>query len=498
MKQLRLSLSVMFGVILTVISPVAVYGENIAAIESELIITEIKIKNDTTTEGYDEFIEIYNSSAVSLNLNLFTIEYYNSPVPVEGAEPIKKVVVADKMIGSGKYLVMAANPDQIDNSIALPFTSLSDSGGLVRLADKDGSVQDEVAWTATSSQAIDPVLYLAASTTNRNQSFNRSHDEDGNPILTGNNWQMRVPEPLSDELQPVPAPDPEAEVSPEPGSETTEEQIAGNVGESSPPADTELDGDDTVAPVSSETAPILPLRITELLPNPAAPASDSTDEYIEIYNPNVEAVDLNGYKIQTGNSYSYSYTFSEGTILPNEYKVFYVIETDLLLANSSGRARLLGPDSQIIYETDAYGEAKEGQAWSYVAGPLGNNWQWTTTLTPGAENVLTLPLLKALTTKNTSTKSPAKPKAAAKPKKATAAKKATTTKPKTAKTSTTAQADEADEPEAAVNSIHPGIVAGIGALAVGYGLWEYRHDARNRLYQFRRYRAARRAARIEA
>lgn len=498
MKQLRLSLSVIFGVIMAIISPVAAYGEITIVAEPELIITEIKIKNDTTTDGYNEFIELYNATASSLNLNHFTIEYYNSPLPAEGSDAIKKVVIADKMIEPNQSLVLAASQEQINNSIDLPFTSLSDSGGMVRVADTDGNLQDEVAWTATSSQVVDPMLYLSTSTTNRSQSFHRSRDNEGNPVLTGHEWQLLAPGPHSDELQPVPEPEQEPEPNPVPENDPTQEPVTDNLGEADSPPVTDQATDDTVAPETADTASILPMRISELLPNPAAPANDSTDEYIEIFNPNYEAVDLNGYKLQTGSSYSYSHTFADITILPNEYRVFYVSETHTLLANSGGRARLLGPDSQIIYETDAYEEAKEGQSWAYLSGPLGSSWQWTTTQTPGAENVLTLPLLKALVTKATPAKTAVKPKAASKPRKAAATKKTSTAKPKTPKASTAIESKDSREAEGTVNSIHPGIVAGVGALAVGYGLWEYRHDVRNRFYQFRRYRAARRAARVEA
>lgn len=492
MKQLRLSLSVILGVLGTVLFPIITHADPLATTLPELIISEIKVKNDTTPGGYNEFIELYNASATSLNLNQFTIEYHNTPAPALTAEPVKKVVIADKLLLSDQTMVLAANQEQVLNSQESPFASLSDSGGLVRVKGMDGTVHDEVAWTSTSSLAVAPILFLPSSTTNRPKSFIRDTDVGGNPLLSDPTWQLLTSTPHADELQPVPVPEPEPELETEPTLEPAPE-ISVPV---TPPVDSESAGDAEVTPQTTETPAVLPLQISELLPNPAPPASDSTDEYIELYNPNNEAVDLNGYKLQTGNSFGYSYTFIQGTLQPHEYRAFYVTETGTLLANSGSRARLLGPAGQIIYETEAYGEAKEGQTWAYVAGPLTSDWQWTTALTPNAPNVLALPLIKAAAVKSTSAKTAAKPKTAAKT--ASAKKTTATAKAKTPKATGTSALSESDDPEATVNSIHPGIVAGVGALALGYGLWEYRHDLRNRLYQFRRYRATRRAARLEA
>ena len=39
----------------------------------------------------------------------------------------------------------------------------------------------------------------------------------------------------------------------------------------------------------------IPVRITELLPNPAAPLTDENDEFIELYNDGTEAITLKDY-----------------------------------------------------------------------------------------------------------------------------------------------------------------------------------------------------------
>lgn len=481
---------------MAVLLPFVAFAEDTPSQLPQLIISEVKVKNDTSPGGYNEFIELYNAAETSLNLNQFVIEYYNSPAPSADATPIKKVVIADNLMLAGQFLVFAANADQIPSALDSPFSSLSDSGGLIRVASTDGTLQDQVAWTSTSSLAIAPVLYLSSSTSNKTQSFTRQSDSQGSLVLANSDWKLLTPSPHADELSAVPIPEPDPELMP---SEQVEEQPTEATDPSPLPTTPEPPMQTETESQTSEKLNISRLEISELMPNPASPANDSTDEYVELYNPNNEAVDLSGYKLQTGNSYSYSYTFSDGTLQPYEYRAFYVSETDVLLANSGGRARILGPDGQIIYEASAYGEAKEGMAWANFGTASAGDWKWTTSLTPNTTNVLTLPLVKVAPVKTSATKALPKPKAAAKPK-AASTKKTTSSnaKAKAPKSATVAAAVDGDQPETSVSSIHPGIVAAAGALVLGYGLWEYRLDFRNRLYQFRRYRATRRASRLQA
>ncbi len=466
MKLLCLCLGVTFSVILFL------SGFVLADNYPSLIISEIKIKNDTA--GYNEFIELYNTGLTSLDLNKFTIEYFNSPAPAENAEPVKQSIPADGLLLPNKTIVLAVDKQQIPDSLDSPFSSLSDSGGLVRISDQEGNIQDEFAWTSTSSLAIAPVVFLSTSTTNRTKSFIRDLDDQGNPVLVNPTWQLLTPAPQSNVLQPAPKPEPEPETPP---SET-------------PQTDTENQVTETPLLEVNDTGPVLlPPQITELLPNPAPPANDSTDEYIELYNPNDEAIDLNEYRLQSGNSYSYNYTFKDDILAPKEYKAFYVMETGALLANSGGRARLLDPSGEMVSETSPYDDAAEGQTWSLING----NWQWTTTPTPGSVNILSLPAAKAIKAVKAATTKTSKPKAAPKAKTAAAKK---TTKPKS--TTATKSGNSSGDDEEIVSGIHPAVIAGVGLAALAYAAYEYRFDVRNLIYQLQRYRTNRTANRAKS
>jgi hypothetical protein len=231
----------------------------------------------------------------------------------------------------------------------------------------------------------------------------------------------------------------------------------------------------------------LPIAITEMLPNPASPQTDENDEFIELYNPTPEPVDLDGYKVQTGTNYTYSYTLDKLSIPATGYLALTSGSTGLTLSNTAGRARLLDPSGAVIYVTDAYEDAAEGAAWALIDG----KWQWTGTSTPGGANVYTALALKTAKSTTKTTAAKATKAATAKKPAASAVKAAKTTKPKTT-TSTSGSANDGQEAKAPV---HGAVIAGVGGLAVLYGAYEYRNDAANWFEKLRRNRAARRANR---
>ncbi len=228
-----------------------------------------------------------------------------------------------------------------------------------------------------------------------------------------------------------------------------------------------------------------PVIISELLPNPASPQTDEINEYVELYNPSSSNLDLTGYKVQTGSSYSYSYTIQNQSIPAGEYLVLTSGDTNLSLANASGQARLIDSNGTVISQTDPYSDAPEGEAWAKIDG----TWQWTGSPTAGATNVYTQPTVSSGSTKSN--------KKSTKTKKKTTKKKAAK-KPKSTKSKTNAAIGSSNDNTPLIpGSLHTNILAGVGVLAVGYAAYEYRHDIANRLYQFRRYRKTRRTSGLQ-
>src|SRR5262249_40824305 len=152
----------------------------------------------------------------------------------------------------------------------------SSTGGHVRLfkpVDESGSDQviDLVGWgNADSAEGAASVMAPANS-----QSLKRRFSEDGVIIDTDNNAADFV-------------------VSNQPNPQSTPPVQNDQV--DNQPSDPPSDPPATPPPV------YLPINITEMLPDPVAPATDANDEFIELFNPNSTAVDLAGYVLKTGSS----------------------------------------------------------------------------------------------------------------------------------------------------------------------------------------------------
>lgn len=118
---------------------------------------------------------------------------------------------------------------------------------------------------------------------------------------------------------------------------------------------------------------------SEALPNPEG--VDSTEEWIELYNPFDENLELTGLKLddQEGGSSPYALT---GTISANDYLIISVEDSGLSLNNSTDEVRLLLEDTELW--AIPYADVEEGLSYALIDGA----YQWTTP-TPGSINVST-------------------------------------------------------------------------------------------------------------
>ncbi len=458
-------------------------------LETTLLLGEVQA--GSLTSASEEFIEVKNVSQANIDLSGYVVQYFSGSA-ADFSSPSRTIVLGG-ILESGRQTLLASSGYLADVADVSFSAGIAKSAGHIRLVRIVNSVEtqlDLLAWGTALHPETAPSPAMPDG-----QSLKRIVDEDGKLVDTNNNSTdfslSNAPTPESTDEVDVsipevdPVPDLENEPAP-PLPEETPEQPGENPGEgglgSGPIEETPPPLPEVIEPVN--------IIITELLPDPASPATDAEDEFVEIYNAGTRAVDLKEYRLQTGNNYNYTYEFQSVLIEPGAYMVVYSKDSSLTLSNSSGRARLLTATGDVLSETDQYSEAEEGESWILLNGL----WQWTTSPTPAGLNALALTplagtskLLKAATTK----------KAAAKK---TTAAKATTTKPKasSATKAKTAERGVYDEPDGdgQVTPIHPQALAAVGLLAVGYMAYEYRKDMGSRLYQLRRYIRARRAARL--
>lgn len=416
-------------------------GQNRVLAESyiyDVIITEVQTGSQANAS--QEFVELYNPSDFDISINGWQLQYL-SAANTDWQKPTRSIPLSGS-IKAHQYLLVASK-DYLTDIVDFSFSSiLAQAGGHLRLIGNQASVQDYVAWgTALGGSSVVVAAGL-------NQTIVRSQDGQGNLILSENLSQA-----FSLSSQATPKAD-NIYAGPEQAVPSVEEETANT-------------------PIADQ------LVISELLPNPGSPATDDSDEFVELFNPNSYAVDLAGYRLTSGNSGSYSYTFTGGSLAAGSYLAVYSRQTKLTLSNTSGKVRLYGPDGSLLDETADYQNAKDNQVWAVIKG----QWQWSTKATPAAANILA-----AVPPAKTATKS------AAKTTKVKAASKTAAAK-KTAASGTQLAGGDVAQSGRTVAGLNPLVLAGLGGLIVIYACYEYRQDLANRIQRLRAYRATRRATR---
>lgn len=445
-----------------------------------LVVSQFKV---SASDG--QFFTLYNPSASDwVNLANFELEYFNNNDLTKATST--KIVPLSGMLAPQSFYMLSDGAATICYQItvdtaSLGFSSTSGFAEVLQLPSQTSAgslvvpnVIDYVGWTKKTSGGNDTlsVSPAAASVVV--------------PNGTSIQWlrQMPVASPGTGTWLPT-RPDPNNPCSlqqVQSGGTTTPISVnPGNVLGMGPMPPS------TIVSLASDTAgPAMPQadvglaapQLSEILPNPTGAGNDGTDEFIELYNPNPEAFDLEGFTLQTGATTKHSYTFPGGTVLPPlSFTSFYSADTGLSLSNTSGQADLLGPYGNMLSQTDVYSAAKDGQTWAFANG----KWYWTSVATPGSANVIKQVTTAAKSSKSTSG---ARPKAGA------------------VKGASTTSASGSGNASAAANvaspaPIHPYMLAAVAVLAVGYGVYEYRHDLANYVHQLRKHRADRKRARLQ-
>ncbi len=211
------------------------------------------------------------------------------------------------------------------------------------------------------------------------------------------------------------------------------------------------------------------VELSELLPDPAAPLTDAADEFIEIYNPNPVAVNLEGYVLKTGHDLTGKYVIKGVTIPAGGYVALKSSTTKLALANDGSSVALYTPNGSQLGATVIYGKAKTGDSWAQ----FDTGWDWTSAPTPGAINILSAVSAAA-----------AKPKATAKAK---VAAKAKTTKAKAAAKLKTAKSTAKAMLAGTTSKGGRWLLFILASLTIGYIIYEFRNDIRNYYYKLRGY-----------
>ncbi|MDB5165031.1 MAG: hypothetical protein JWL89_657 [Candidatus Saccharibacteria bacterium] len=442
-----------------------------------LVISQLKI---TSSNG--QFVTLYNTSNSALDMSRYQLEYFNSYDLSKSTS--SRLIALSGIVPPHGYFMVNDSALMLCYQVTVDSVSLglSSTAGFIEVLGFNQSspgssvspvLQDYIGWSKTATAGAQTLP------ANTNAFLSRQPtDAQNNPVVGTpgvGSWQSVQPD-TTNPCNLV------STVVTSQGVPTGMNQL---LPASEPPAsivNVAADVEGAVAPRAMPAADIglMAPQVTELLPNPVGTGNDSSDEYIELYNPNSVAFDLTGFELQAGATSTRIYTFLSGSSLPPKgFNAFYSADTALSLSNTSGQVKLIDPLNNSISATALYSTAKDGQAWALA----NSKWYWTTSATPGAANVIKQPV------------SAKKSSAASKSKTKASSVKGAKTPKKTKSSSFVASSSAADA--GPITPIHPWVLALIGSLALLYGAYEYRADMANRVYQFRRYLSARRANRSQ-
>jgi hypothetical protein len=417
---------------------------------SGVLISEIQTGNSTSASN--EFVELYNATSADISLSGYTLGYHAASNTDCANDWAIKAKLAGTIKSHGFYLI--ASKDYLASATDVTATTstgtattlgLATDGGNLRLTGAGTQTADAVAWGKGTCGEGSP-----ASASGTGHSLERlagsAIETGGNAVDTGDNHADFI-----------------VRATPAPQSTDSATEV---------PADPALLASLPTPGLGSGTP--APLELNELLPDPASPLTDAKDEFVEIFNPNSDPVDLAGYIIKTGASLGTSHKLASAIVPAGGYLALKSGTTKIALANAGSSVALFNPGGTQLGATITYSKAKAGQAWAR----FDDHWQWTLEATPGDPNILDEPTATAAAAASKASKTKAA-KAKAASSKTTKAK---SSKAKTAKTGAAAPVLTAAQ--------SPGgfwLLFALAGITIAYVIYEFRYDLRNFYFRLRGY-----------
>lgn len=361
------------------------------AISENVVIYQVQTGGAGTGTATQEIIILYNPGT-DINISNWCIGY-SSASDNAGFKPcITPPAQTELWLASGNMLSMAtqefvdANPGFTPDFLI--SGGMAATGGHLRIFDALNNEVDKVGWGgAVSPEGLAVSAHSSGLVLSRNLT-NLQPDTDVNavdfssqlivsPIVSGL-FEVEVDVDICSNLEGVQADIPSGYVVTEDGE--CFEDVCPNIDElqQSVPDGYQINEEGACQQIVLESRVLF---ITEILPNP--PSYDTDLEFIEVYNPNGEAIELNGYRIEVGPSFTKSFTFSDGVIQADSYMLIYDSVSGITLPNSSGVSlRIIAPTGNMVSESNVYSNADDDVSWAL----LDDQWIYTNQITPGAAN----------------------------------------------------------------------------------------------------------------
>ncbi|MGB4942796.1 MAG: lamin tail domain-containing protein, partial [Candidatus Moraniibacteriota bacterium] len=304
-------------IVLILIAPTPVFAA--------VMLSEIQIAGAKTS---DEFVELYNSGEESVNLSGWSLRRKSASDTTATGSSLKTFGSTDSLPAHGYFLWANSASVFKDHADTTTGSSLSDNNSLA-LYDKSGVLTDSMTWGTGHALSFSPTQF-------ENPAAKEGFTRDISSLA----WiKSKSPTPTNSKG--------------------------------------EVFKDDSGTAETSSSPYIV--RINEVLPNPKE--KGDAGEFIELYNPGTELIDLSGWEIHDASATG-KYVFpSSISIPPLSYLVITDQEFSLSLNNSNETLSLYDKEERLVHRVQ-YEKTKEGVSLNLVGAAL----RGARKPTPGAAN----------------------------------------------------------------------------------------------------------------
>jgi hypothetical protein len=307
------------------------------AAPSNILIAQVAPNGEGATH---EYVSIYNNSDADIDLTGWCLTYNGSmskPGCIVAPDESTRMMLAARTHTTFASTAFVAAHEGFEPQARPPFTpGLADSGGTISLINSTGITADSFTWSTklTSGAIYQRVINSQGAMADTDiDTVDFSAVPFSLPETTGL-YEFTAPVDLCSNISGIQATIPDS-------------YFISETGICEP------------APIEPEDAII---NITELLPNPSS--YDTGQEFVELHNSNDRPVNLSGYRLELGPTYSKYHVFENLMLHARGYATLSDTELGFSLPNAAGSLRLLNPQGDVVGETDSY----EGRTGSRVMG----------------------------------------------------------------------------------------------------------------------------------
>ncbi len=389
------------GLFLFVFINAILFSQNTYASSDNLVISEVQMGGSGTGTTAEEYVAVYNNSDEAVDVTNWCLQYavysksdFLNPSIIGclvSSNSNVRLILPGKssaVLASNEFVNKRATGYHTDVNFVGGILSGSSTGGTLRIINKNGFEIDRVGYGSSINPEASPALFTPNNVDNRSiqrigaitkqDTDNNSIDFTQFPITTyeqGSVYEEAIPVDVCPNTPVLDITVPVGYMKDTDGN--CYEDICDNIAGLQKVLLNGYyrDGID---------CKIIGLKLTELLPNVSG--SDTGNEFIEIYNPTNYQVDLVGYLLQLGPSYSKNFVLPSFVLAPNSFASLSDAQTTMTLPNTSASVKLLTPDGQTVDETATYQDPKDDQSWAL----FDDSWQYTNQQTAAKINAMSV------------------------------------------------------------------------------------------------------------